>query len=88
MGVPGGRAHAPMPEELPDHGKALAEGERAGREAVPKVVDADVFEAGPGAEDLPRILEVLQGSTRVPPGDDPGIARDPGQARDHLRRGR
>ena len=88
MGVARGGAYSPMPEELPDHGKALPEGEGAGREGVAKIVDADVFEAGPGAKDLPRILKVLQGSARVPPGDEPGIARDPGQARDHLRRGR
>ena len=60
VGVPGGGAYAPMPEELADHGKALSEGEGAGREGVTKIVDADVLEAGPGAEDLPRVLEVLQ----------------------------
>lgn len=65
-----------VPEQLADHGQALARGDGRGREGVAQVVDADVLHAGAGADALPEGLEIAQALAGQGAGDDPRVAFD------------
>ena len=56
MGVAGGGLHLVVPEELADHGKALAHQQPAAGEGVPQVVDAQIPDAGPFQKETPRAV--------------------------------
>ena len=60
VGVPRGRLYLRVTEELTDHRQALPEGERPRGEAVSQVMQADVFEPGLLADDLPRCVQRAQ----------------------------
>ena len=58
MGIARRRLDVAVPEELADHRKALAEGQGAGRKAVPEVVNSPIFQAGVPMDALPRLLKM------------------------------
>ena len=72
-----------MAEELANHRQTLSQGECPRRKRVAKIVDTDILQTSPRAQDLPGVLEVPEGRACIPPGDDPRIAGNPGQIRNH-----
>ena len=65
VGVAGGRLELGVAEELGDHGQALAERERPGRERVTQVMEADTHEEGTAPGRLAGSLRTATG----PPSD-------------------
>ena len=60
VGVVGGGLHLGMPEQLADHGPALADQQAAAGEAVTKVMDTHVLKTGALADAPPGVLQVRQ----------------------------
>ena len=73
VGVAGGALDVGMAQELADHGEALAGRQRARRIGVAEVVDADVVEAGAGADAVPLCGDGGEVGSGLPAGDDPGV---------------
>ena len=63
-------------EQLADHRQALTRGDCRRREGVAQVVDADVLDAGAGADALPEGLQIAQALARQGAEDDPRVAFD------------
>ena len=69
-----GRLHLRVTEQFPDHRQTLPEGERPRGEAVAQVMQANVFEPGLLANDLPRRVQCAQTGTAHAAGKHPGAA--------------
>ena len=89
MGVAGGALQVRVPQQLADHGEALACRERPAGEAVAQVVDAHVVEPGPRPHPVPRAGDGGEVRARRLADDDPGVVRHPRDLRQHrVGRGR
>ena len=47
-----------MAKQFADHGQSLASGEAPGSESMPKVMNANVLQAGKLSDALPRVLKI------------------------------
>ena len=83
VGVAGGALDVGMAQELADHGEALAGGERTACVRMPEIVDADVVEAGAGAEPVPLGGDGGEVGARLLADDDPGVGGDAADACQH-----
>ena len=73
MRIPGGGPDLAVPEQLGDHGQALAQRQRPRREGMPAVVNPDVLDPRALPHDPPR---VVQGWSCVCPASGRGLPRD------------
>lgn len=71
--IAGGRLHLAVSKELANHRQTLAEREGAGGEAVSQVVDANIVQVGPLADDGPGVVEVAKPRVRLHAGNHPGV---------------
>ena len=58
MRIPGGGPDLAVPEQLGDHGQALAQRQRPRREGMPAVVNPDVLDPRALPHDPPRVVQV------------------------------
>ena len=65
MGVAGRRLDFGVPEQLTDHGQALAERQGAGGERMTQIMKPDIFEPGTLSHAIPVTVEVRQGAPPV-----------------------
>ena len=73
MGVPGGRLHLGVAEQFADHREPFAKRQGPGREAMAKVMDADVVEFGTRPDAAPWVLEVGEVAAGLLAGDYPRV---------------
>ena len=74
MGVVGRGLHLDLPEELPEHGQALAGRQHPARKAVPEVMNSYVLKACPFADAPPWALQFGEVKAGELAGDRPRIA--------------
>ena len=72
MGVAGGGLHLVVPEQLPDHRKALAHQQPAAGKGVPQVMDAQVPDARALQNEVPRAVQEGEMDASLVAGDYPG----------------
>ena len=74
VGVAGRRLNLGMTEQLADHRQPLAEGQGPRGEAVAKVVNAHVFEVGPGPDASPGVLKIGEMAAGLLPAITQGLS--------------
>ena len=88
MRIARGRLDLVVTEQLADHRQALTERQRPGSEAVPQVVKPHIGEVRLRPHPVPVMIEIGKVFAGLRARNDPRVARDAGQFRQHPRRRR